>query len=74
MYDGPTKAVRIAADLAEKLGLVMRFGDVPAETIAALLDPAIRPLVEALYQQLPAALRDHLEMAGPEVRTPAPTP
>lgn len=73
MYDGPTKPVRIAADLAEKLGHVIRFGDSPAETIAALLDPAIRPLVEARYRQLPETLREHLESSD-GVRTPAPAP
>lgn len=53
----PTSQVRIAADLTEILSALAWMGTLPNST-AVVLDPLIRPWIEAEFAKLPAGVRD----------------
>ena len=69
MYYGSTKGIRIAADLAEKLGAIVWY--CPDATIAAILDPLIRKFIEKRFGSLPPDIQRRATSRLAESQTPA---
>jgi hypothetical protein len=55
--DKYTKMVRLPTDLAEKLGWLVRLSK-EKKTAAQIVDPMIRPQIEARYEKIRAEVED----------------
>lgn len=53
--DSPTRQIRVAEDLADKLSWLAELGDEP---VAEIVDPLLRPEIERRY----AAIEDRVEI------------